>query len=207
VRADDDAEKLVAQLNARGVVDYAASGDGDTLAFGAPQLLRDLDPRKTSVTVVDLDAIIAALSLRTMQGFVDLAIMSGNDMHKLDGIGVTKALQLLHKFGTPEGALASAANFRLHPPPADFNVAQLRERFMSPCIAGADIDVGPAAEVTTTAVDTKTAAPVAALQRLLQRSTVNAAAVAVSITKPEIAPFSSPSPSAPVAALQRLLRK
>jgi 5'-3' exonuclease len=145
VRADDDGEKLVAQLCARGTVDYAVSGDGDTLAFGATQLIRHLDPRYNTVTVISLLVVIRSLRLLNMEGFVNLAILAGNDMHKLPGIGIVKALQLLNKFGTPEAALATAVEFRLHPPPSDFDVAAIRDRFTSLCLCGADIDVGPAA--------------------------------------------------------------
>jgi 5'-3' exonuclease len=145
VRADDDGEKLVAQLCARGTVDYAVSGDGDTLAFGATQLIRHLDPRYNTVTVISLPVVIRSLRLLNMEGFVNLAILAGNDMHKLPGIGIVKALQLLNKFGTPEAALATAVEFRLHPPPPDFDVAAIRDRFTSLCLCGADIDVGPAA--------------------------------------------------------------
>jgi 5'-3' exonuclease len=160
VRADDDGEKLVAQLCARGVVDYAVSGDGDTLAFGATQLIRHLDPRYATASVISLPVIIRSLRLLNMAGFVNLAILSGNDMHKLPGIGIVKALQLLNKFGTPEAALACAVEFRVKPPPPDFDVAAIRDRFTSPCLCGADIDVGPA--VSATAASTTAASATAA---------------------------------------------
>jgi 5'-3' exonuclease len=144
VRADDDGEKLVAQLCARGVVDYAVSGDGDTLAFGATQLIRHLDPRYATASVISLPTVIRSLRLLNTAAFVNLAILAGNDMHKLPGIGIVKALQLLNKFGTPEAALACAVEFRVKPPPPDFDVAAIRDRFTSPCLCGADIDVGVA---------------------------------------------------------------
>jgi flap endonuclease-1 len=96
----------------------AASQDFDALLFGSPRLVKNLAisgrrklPRKEVFVEVrpeeiSLEATLANLGLSREQ-LVDMGLLIGTDFNEgVRGIGPKKALALIKKHGTLEGALA-----------------------------------------------------------------------------------------------------
>jgi 5'-3' exonuclease len=100
VVAEDDGERHVALLAATGAVDYAVSGDYDTLIFGSPNLVVNfLHP--STCCVVALQDIIAGLKLENLAQLRDFCILCGCDFcDKVPGIGPVTALRHLQKYGS-----------------------------------------------------------------------------------------------------------
>ncbi|GLU00184.1 hypothetical protein SLE2022_175670 [Rubroshorea leprosula] len=81
IDAPSEAEAQCAALCKLGKVYAVASGDTDSLTFGAPRFLRHLmDPssRKVPVMEFEVEKILEELNL-TMDQFIDLCILSGCD--------------------------------------------------------------------------------------------------------------------------------
>ena len=113
VTAADDAERHIAVLCLQGHVDYAVSGDYDTLFFGSPNLvLHFLDEGK--MALLDRDEVQAALGLPSYEALVDFGILCGCDMcDKVKGIGPVKALALVKQYGSIEAMFAKELQPRL----------------------------------------------------------------------------------------------
>ena len=102
VTAEDDAERHVAHLCRTGAVDYAASGDYDTLVFGSPNLILDF-LKFEAMTIVQLSDVLLALQLKDLAQFRDFSILCGCDFcEKIPGIGPVKALKLITTHHTIE---------------------------------------------------------------------------------------------------------
>ena len=102
-----EAEKACAWLASEGVVDVVVSEDYDTLACGAPRLLRNLGSRKYPLLELRLDEILLALKLTYVE-FVDFCILCGTDFNRsLPLIGPVKALCKIRQHGCIERVLLS----------------------------------------------------------------------------------------------------
>ena len=128
VIAEDDAERHVAALCKTGAVDYAASGDYDTLVFGSPNVV--LDFLKTDAMIIlSLDDVVAGLKLRDMAQFRDFCILCGCDFcDKIPGIGPVRALKLLSTHGRIEDVYVKLGSTAVA---IDYGFA--RVRFASAC--------------------------------------------------------------------------
>ncbi len=141
VQAPSEGEAQAAHLARRGDAWATASQDYDSFLFGSPILVRNLAltgrrklPRKDVYVEVEpeqvnLDGTLAALGL-TREQLVDVAILIGTDFNEgIKGIGPKKALALLKKHGSLEGALREVGaeieeaeairDIFLHPPVTD----------------------------------------------------------------------------------------
>ena len=102
-----EAEKACAWLASEGVVDVVVSEDYDTLACGAPRLLRNLGSKKYPLLELRLDEILLALKLTYVE-FVDFCILCGTDFNRsLPLIGPVKALLKIRQHGCIERVLLS----------------------------------------------------------------------------------------------------
>lgn len=108
VSAPGEAEAECARLNRRGDVWGVASEDSDTLAFGAPRLLRGLTARglqTSAVRLLVLDTVLERLGLSFAQ-FIDVCILCGTDYTgTVKGVGAKRALGLIREHRTIEGVL------------------------------------------------------------------------------------------------------
>lgn len=103
--APSEAEAYCAFLGANKIVDAVITEDMDTLAFGAPLLLRNMNNNKKGNELVDeynLNGILKDLDLN-MDEFVDLCILLGCDFCKtIKGVGPKTALSLIKEFKSIE---------------------------------------------------------------------------------------------------------
>lgn len=105
VFAPSEAEAQCALLNRQYPNTYVATEDIDAVVFGATAMIRGLDSRAKSVTLIQ--NVPANLQL-SMQQFIDLAILLGTDYtDKIKGMGPKTALALIRSFNNIEGILAS----------------------------------------------------------------------------------------------------
>lgn len=95
VTAEDDGERAVANMCKDAVVEYAASSDYDTLAFGSPNLLINfLQPAK--MALIRLSEVLTCLELESLEQFQDFCILCGCDFcGKVPGVGPINALKLI----------------------------------------------------------------------------------------------------------------
>jgi flap endonuclease-1 len=152
VQAPSEGEAQAAYMARRGVCWAAGSQDYDSLLFGAPRLVRNLAVTQrrrvggklveVSPEVIELDAVLKSLRLRSREQLIDLAILLGTDYNPdgVPGIGPQKALKLVQEFGSLERLLETAlrgvsfpANpleikkFFLSPPATDNFAAEVRQ--------------------------------------------------------------------------------
>ena len=107
VIADDDAERHVAELCRRGDVEYAASGDYDTLVFGSPNVIIDF-LKPDAMLLVSLDDVVAGLNLKNVDQFRDFCILCGCDFcEKIPGVGPVAALKLITTHGCIDAVYAT----------------------------------------------------------------------------------------------------
>jgi 5'-3' exonuclease len=116
-QADGEAEALCAYLAVKKEVDAVLTEDTDVLAHGTPLLLSCLDLKNEEVTYVDLNAILASLSLN-MEEFRDLCILlscdynervkgyppDGRSRKKPVGIGAVHAFNMIAEYRRLEEA-------------------------------------------------------------------------------------------------------
>jgi 5'-3' exonuclease len=171
VSADDDAERLIAAMAARGEVDHAVSKDYDTLVFGAPEVVIDFplvfrEPVGTEeeqvVSCVRLDAVLAGLGFSCLGQLQDMAILAGCDYtEKIPGVGPGTAHKLILAHKTIEMVLASASLKRTVPPSFDAAFARARFRGEDPHAASRDAkEEAVAREAKDTVVDVDASAAV-----------------------------------------------
>ena len=107
VIADDDAERHVAELCRRGDVEYAASGDYDTLVFGSPNVIIDF-LKPDAMLLVSLDDVVTGLNLQNVDQFRDFCILCGCDFcEKIPGVGPVAALKLVTTHGCIDAVYAT----------------------------------------------------------------------------------------------------
>jgi flap endonuclease-1 len=118
VQAPEEGEAQAAHMAARGDVWAASSQDYDSLLFGAPRLVRNLnisgrrkmpgskEYRDISIEVVDLQQVLAANGLADRTQLIDLALLVGTDYNPgIRGIGPKKGLKLIKEHSSLERAL------------------------------------------------------------------------------------------------------
>lgn len=117
VQAPGEGEAQASAMARDGTAYAAASQDFDALLFGSPRLVKNLAisgrrklPRKEVYVEVhpeeiSLEATLANLGI-TREQLVDMGLLMGTDFNEgVKGIGPKKALALIKKHGTLEGAL------------------------------------------------------------------------------------------------------
>jgi flap endonuclease-1 len=117
VQAPGEGEAQASAMARDGTAYAAASQDFDALLFGSPRLVKNLAisgrrkmPRKELYVEVhpeeiSLEATLAKLGI-TREQLVDMGLLMGTDFNEgVKGIGPKKALALIKKHGTLEGAL------------------------------------------------------------------------------------------------------
>jgi len=118
IQAPGEGEAQASAMAREGTAYAAASQDYDALLFGCPRLVKNLAitgrrklPRKDVYVDVQpeeiaLEPTLAALGI-TREQLVDMALLIGTDFNEgVRGVGPKKALALIRKHGTLEGALA-----------------------------------------------------------------------------------------------------
>ena len=135
IEAPTEAEAQCASLCKNGVVWATSTEDMDALTHGCPVLLRNLTYndfyRKKPIQEIYLPAVLKGLQLQ-MQQFVDLCILLGCDYcESIYGIGPTKALELIQKFGSIERILENLDTSKYYIPDP-FPFEEVRELFMKP---------------------------------------------------------------------------
>lgn len=117
VQAPGEGEAQASDMARRGTAYAAASQDFDALLFGSPRLVKNLAisgrrklPRKEVYVEVhpeeiSLEATLASLGI-TREQLVEMGLLIGTDFNEgVKGIGPKKALALIQKHGSLEGAL------------------------------------------------------------------------------------------------------
>ncbi len=115
IQAPSEGEATAAYLTTKGVVDYAASQDYDSLLFGATRLVRNITisgKRKLPNRNVKVDVIPETVTLSTVlstngitrEQLIDIAILLGTDFNPdgFPGIGPATALKLVKKYSRIE---------------------------------------------------------------------------------------------------------
>lgn len=118
VQAPEEGEAQAAYMAAKGDVWAASSQDYDSLLFGAPRLVRNLnitgrrkmpgskEYRDIHIEVVELSRVLEANGLKDREQLIDLCILMGTDYNRgIRGIGPKKGLKLIKEQGTLEKAL------------------------------------------------------------------------------------------------------
>jgi flap endonuclease-1 len=143
VQAPEEGEAQSAFMAARGDVWASGSQDFDSLLFGAPVLVRNLNitgrrklPRKNVYVkvepeVIELGKFLRALEL-TREQLIDVGILVGTDYNPkgIKGIGPKTALKLIKKHGTIEEAMPHIKN-----PEFPHPLEEIRELFAEPATA------------------------------------------------------------------------
>lgn len=146
IDAPSEAEAQCAVMCRDGLVHGVSSEDMDTLAFGAPLLIRNMfnttsiagaqQTSKYSVTEIDLHTVIQKLNLDNMDQFVDLCILCGCDYcGTIPGIGPVRALQRIRDCGNIDGVLASmstGSSSATHEKLREFKYQEARRLFKTP---------------------------------------------------------------------------
>ncbi|HHT74909.1 MAG: flap endonuclease-1 [Methanomassiliicoccaceae archaeon] len=118
VQAPEEGEAQAAYMASTGQVWAASSQDFDSLLFGAPRLVRNLNItgrrkmpgskvyRDISIELIELSKVLEANGLRSREQLIDLAILMGTDYNQgIRGIGPKKGLKLIQQHGDLDGAL------------------------------------------------------------------------------------------------------
>jgi flap endonuclease-1 len=145
VEAPGEAEAQCARMCRDGLVHAVASEDMDTLAFGAPILVRNMfgssvvaGSSKHAVTEIHLAKAIEQLKLEGgMPQFVDLCILCGCDYcGTIPGIGPVRALQRIRECGNIDGVLAALhktpASAVTHEKMSNFKYQEARNLLLNP---------------------------------------------------------------------------
>ena len=109
LQADGEAEAYASELCRMGYVDYVVTEDMDTLAFGAPKMIRtNIDrslKRSDLISIIDLSKILETFEL-SYDEFLDVCIMSGCDYcSNISRIGPTKSYSFIKEFKKIEEAI------------------------------------------------------------------------------------------------------
>ncbi|KAH6804243.1 5'-3' exonuclease family protein [Perilla frutescens var. frutescens] len=136
IEAPCEAESQCAALCKAGKVYAVASEDMDSLAFGAPRLLRHfMDPTSKRIPVVEFEVlkVLEGLNL-TMDQFIDLCILSGCDYcESIRGIGGLTALKLIRQHGSLEHIIENI-NKERYQIPVDWPYQETRKLFREPSV-------------------------------------------------------------------------
>lgn len=120
VQAPEEGEAQAAYMAMKGDVWAACSQDFDSLLFGAPRLIRNLnitgrrklpggkEYRDVFIEMIDLNKVLETNGLKDRMQLIDLAILMGTDFNKgIRGIGPKKGLKLIKEHGDIDHALAA----------------------------------------------------------------------------------------------------
>ncbi len=141
IQAPSEGEAQAAYMTRKGVTDFCASQDYDSLLFAAPTLIRNVTisgrrklPRKPVYVdvvpeVVELDKVLTDLGI-THKQLVDLAILVGTDYNPegVKGVGPKTALRLIKEHGSLDKLLQTSLQSVEFP----VNPQQIREAFLHP---------------------------------------------------------------------------
>ncbi len=119
VQAPGEGEAQAAYMAIRGDVWATGSQDYDSLLFGSPRLVRNLTitgrrklPNRDEYVevkpeLIELDAVLRHLKLRSREQLVYLAILLGTDYNPggITGVGPQRALRIVHEVPSLEEAL------------------------------------------------------------------------------------------------------
>lgn len=102
--AENDAEQLCSMLALEKKVDAVFSADMDTLTYGCPLLITDIDKYSGSGTIllncIKMEEILHGFDMN-YQTFVDLCIMCGCDYNEnIPKVGCKRAFHLMEEFGS-----------------------------------------------------------------------------------------------------------
>jgi len=141
IQAPSEGEAQAAYMTKKGVTNFCASQDYDSLLFGAPTLIRNVTisgrrklPRKPVYVevvpeVVELDKVLTQLGI-TYEQLVDIGILVGTDYNPegIRGIGPKTALKLIKEHGSLDELLQTSlkdAKFPVDP-------QRIRDIFLHP---------------------------------------------------------------------------
>ncbi len=118
IQAPEEGEAQAAYMAQIGAVWAASSQDYDSLLFGAPRLVRNLnitgrrkmpgskEYRDVHIEVVELPRVLEANGLESREQLIDLCMLMGTDYNPgIRGIGPKKGLKLIKEKGTLDRAL------------------------------------------------------------------------------------------------------
>jgi flap endonuclease-1 len=117
VQAPSEGEAQAAYMASKGSAWAAGSQDYDALLFGSPRLVRNLavsarrkvgeEYVEVPPEVIELDAVLKALKLKSREQLIDIAILLGTDYNPdgVPGIGPQRALKIIQETGSLENAL------------------------------------------------------------------------------------------------------
>jgi flap endonuclease-1 len=102
IRENEEADFILAKLNAANKIDYILSDDSDVLAFGAKKVLKNFCIKEEKCELYKKDEILEKLGV-SMQKFVDICILCGCDYTtKIRNINCRNSLQLILHWGSIE---------------------------------------------------------------------------------------------------------
>ena len=97
-----EAEVTCAHMCQSGEVDVVLSGDYDSLAFGCPYLIKDIDLLEGYADVITLQNIYSHFNINRSQ-VIDICILMGTDYNKkISGVGPKTALTEIRSHGKLE---------------------------------------------------------------------------------------------------------
>ena len=111
ISGKEEADGQCAFLSKRNLVDAVASKDMDLLTYGVETLLL---VNNTTTTAISLPKILSETNMSYEQ-FIDLCIMLGCDYcPTIEGIGMTKAYQLIKKYGSLNDIVNNSLNIYIN---------------------------------------------------------------------------------------------
>lgn len=147
LQAPSEGEATAAYLNSKGVVDYAASQDYDSLLFGATRLVRNVTisgKRKLPNRNIRVDVIPETVSLSdvlsengiTREQLIDIGILLGTDFNPdgFPGIGPATALKFIKKYSKIEEIPELIGKI-------DFDPNEIREIFLRPQLSTKEVSL------------------------------------------------------------------
>jgi flap endonuclease-1 len=111
----------------------------DSLAFGAPILLRGFSSNKREPIIeINLEEVLQGLNMNQLE-FVDLCILCGCDYSPtIEGVGFTTALKLIRELNSIEEILRFVEEKQKYKVPEFFPYPEARDLFLQPDV---DTDV------------------------------------------------------------------
>ncbi|KAF7459042.1 putative Flap endonuclease 1 [Cryptosporidium felis] len=152
IDAPSEAEAQCAELCKEGLVYGVVTEDADSLTFGTPVQIKNLNfsdnsvkiseknglyKSKNGMQIIKLSAILSELNI-TMDQFIDLCILSGCDYcGTIRGIGTATAFKLLKKYKNIENIIQNIDQTK-SPVPTNFEYTKVRELFKNPTVSKKD---------------------------------------------------------------------
>ncbi|OII74088.1 Flap endonuclease 1 [Cryptosporidium ubiquitum] len=148
IDAPSEAEAQCAELCKDGLVYGVVTEDADSLTFGTPVQIKQLNfsesssnkvndkspgKQKNGMQIIKLPLILSELDI-TMEQFIDLCILSGCDYcGTIRGIGTNTAYKLLKKHQNIEKILQNIDKTK-NPVPENFEFSKVRDLFKKPIV-------------------------------------------------------------------------